>query len=259
MSHLDPDVAALLAMGDDVPGADLVHLESCPECRAEVAAYSRAVTAGRAASSEGGLLTPPDRVWNAIAAELSLPAVSGEPVDNPPADAAPADAAPADAAPAAAVPAHHVARRTGRRLRRRPLLLALGTAVVAAVVVTGVWVSGGIVPRAAVVAEAALDGFPEWGSARGEAALERVDGHSRVVVSLDASVPDDGYREVWLLKSDASDLVSLGILEGTEGVFPVPDDLDLEQFTIVDISQEESDGDPAHSGDSIVRGALGST
>lgn len=243
MSHLDPDVAALLAIGEDVADADVAHLETCPQCREDVAAFGRAVTAGRAAPSGGGLLTPPDRVWDAISAELAFASAPAEP-----------------AAAESVTPPSHVAPRGRRGLRRRPVFLVLGAAAVAAVVVvTGVWLSGGIVPRAAIVAEATLDGFPEWDGAEGEAALERVDGHNRVVVTLDASVPDEGYREVWLLKSDASDLVSLGILEGSEGTFAVPDDLDLDQFTIVDISQEDSDGDPGHSGDSIVRGALGST
>lgn len=239
MSHLDADVAALLALGERIAPEDLAHAESCEHCRSEVHAFQRAVVAGRAASSDT-LLAPPAHVWDSIARELSF--------EHPPAGGA-------DAAPAAG---HHVARGSGRRLRRRPMFLALGAVAAAAVIVVGVWASGGIVPRADVVSEATLDGFPEWQGANGEAALERVDGHTQVVVRLDASVPDDGYREVWLLTADASDLVSLGILEGEDGVFPVPDDVDLDAFTVVDISQESADGDPGHSGDSIVRGALSS-
>jgi len=245
MSHLDPDVAALLAIGEDVADADLAHLETCPQCREDVASFGRAVTAGRAASSRGDLLTPPDRVWDAISAELAFSTSPASQADSTPA----AQPAPSDVAP-----------RGRRRLRRRSVFLMLSAAAIAAVVVVaGVWIGGGILPRAQIVAEATLDGFPQWDGAEGEAALERIDGHTRVVVSLDASLPDDGYREVWLLTSDASDLVSLGILDGGEGSFAVPDDLDLDEFTIVDISQEDSDGDPGHSGDSIVRGALGST
>ena len=113
-----------------------------------------------------------------------------------------------------------------------------------------------IAPRPEIISEARLDGFPTWAGAQGEAMLERVDGHDRVVVDLTASVPDDGYREVWLLTSDASDLISLGVLDGSSGSFDIPDDVDLSRFTVVDISQEDVDGDPGHSGDSIVRGTL---
>ena len=35
-----------------------------------------------------------------------------------------------------------------------------------------------------------------------------------------------------------------------------PPGLDLDQFSVVDVSEEQFDGDPAHSGDSIVRGPL---
>ena len=47
-----------------------------------------------------------------------------------------------------------------------------------------------------------------------------------------------------------------GLLEGSEGTFPLPAGVDLSEYSVVDVSREPSDGDPAHSGDSIVRGAL---
>ena len=129
------------------------------------------------------------------------------------------------------------------------------TAVVA--IVVGVWaVQNALAPSPQIVAEATLDGFPAHEGARGVALLEEVDGRNQVVVTLDATVPDDGYREVWLLADDGSDLVSLGVLEGSEGVFDVPADVDLAKFSVVDVSQEADDGDQTHSGDSIVRGAL---
>jgi anti-sigma-K factor RskA len=76
-------------------------------------------------------------------------------------------------------------------------------------------------------------------------------------VDLDDGEQGDGFREVWLIKADASALVSLGVLEGSTGVFEVPDGIDLREYVLVDISLEPEDGDPDHSGDSIVRGELG--
>lgn len=249
MSHLDPEVAALLAMGEQPSADESRHLDACPECSAEVSSFSRAVVAGRATGEGQPLLTPPDRVWESIRSELSLP------VDEPARGASSFAPAPAASVGPSSSRSHRAPR--GRRMSRRPVffvLAAAGAAVVA--IVAGVWATGGIVPRPEVISEAKLDGFPSWAGAAGEALLERVDGHDRVVVDLDASVPDDGYREVWLLTADAGDLVSIGVLDGSSGSFDIPDDIDLSRFTVVDISQENVDGDPGHSGDSIVRGTL---
>lgn len=249
MSHLDPDLVALVALGEDVVDRDQrAHIDGCAHCAAELAAFRRAVDAGRSGGETRTLLTPPPRVWDAIESELGLG----------PAAAAPAAPAATPAAPASASerprPTDAVAR--GRRSRRRPLVFTLVGVAAAAVIVAGVFGSGILSPRPAILSEASLAPFPGWDDAEGEALLEEVDGHTRVVVHLDAAVPDDGYREVWLLKADASDLVSLGILEGRDGSFALPDGVDPAEFPVVDISQEEHDGDPGHSGHSIVRGEL---
>jgi len=274
VSHLDPDLAALLALGEDVADDEQrAHLAECPACTAEVQAYRRAVTAGRSGSGPA-LLDPPPRVWEAIAAELDLPVDDASAAQSEPAEPAPAQSETAEPAPArpesaqpapptrpappgtsAAPPAAHVAPR-GRGMRRRPLVFGLIGAAAAVVIVAGVFTSGILNPRPVVLSEASLASFPGWDGAEGAAVLEEVDGHHAVVVRLDAQLPSDGHREVWLLTDDASDLVSLGVLEGDEGVFTLPDDVDLDRFTVVDISQEDDDGDPTHSGDSIVRGEL---
>jgi hypothetical protein len=75
-------------------------------------------------------------------------------------------------------------------------------------------------------------------------------------VALDADVAGDVVREVWLLTPEVDGLISLGYLTGASGEFIVPDSVDLDRFSVVDISAEPLDGDPTHSGDSIVRGAL---
>jgi hypothetical protein len=63
-------------------------------------------------------------------------------------------------------------------------------------------------------------------------------------------------REVWMMRSDLGGLVSVGYLDGDQGRFTVPDGVDTAEFPVVDVSAEADDGDPAHSGDSIVRGTL---
>ena len=247
MSHLDPDAAALIALGEQATADESAHLAMCDACTAEVASLRRTVAAGRTGEGSEQLLSPPSRVWDAIASELGL-ADAGLTAVSPTAP----DTRPASAPPAAE---HRVPRRG--RSRRRSLVLALVAAVAVVAVVAGAWVARELTrSQVSVLAAAVLDGFPAHPGAEGEAVLEEADGHTRIVVELDADLAAEGYREVWLLASDGSGLVSLGLLDGRTGTFAVPAGVDLDLFSLVDISQEEDDGDPGHSGDSIVRGEL---
>lgn len=241
MSHTDPDDLAMVALGElTLDAAQAEHLQDCRVCRDELAALERTVqTARRAPVSE--LVSPAPRVWDAIASEIRGDAAEG-PTSS-------ADDTADDASPRQA---HRVAR--GRRRRLRPALLVSGLVGAAAVALI---VALLVVPRPVDVATAVLDAFPAHPGATGSAALEREPtGAERVVVELDADVPADGHREVWLLTEDGSDLVSLGVLDGRTGSFEIPAEVDTSVFRVVDISQEPDDGDDAHSGDSIVRGVL---
>jgi anti-sigma-K factor RskA len=70
------------------------------------------------------------------------------------------------------------------------------------------------------------------------------------------SAPTDGYVEVWLINTDGKRMVSLGVLSGTEATFTVPPDAIAQGYRIVDLSREQFDDRPQHSGDSIMRGTL---
>ncbi|TFB96030.1 MULTISPECIES: anti-sigma factor domain-containing protein [unclassified Cryobacterium] len=112
---------------------------------------------------------------------------------------------------------------------------------------------------APITFEAQLTPFPGW-KASGSAAVEVTPGgHREVVVDLTglavatAAAP---LREVWLIKADASGLISIGLLDGNIGHFDIPDGVDLAQYPLVDVSAEPDNGNPAHSGNSIVRGEL---
>ena len=112
-------------------------------------------------------------------------------------------------------------------------------------------------PSLTEIAEATLAPFPDHPAAEGTAVVEeRPDGSFVVRVEVSADAAPDTFREVWLITADASALVSLGVLEGTAQTFAVPADVDLRDYVLVDVSQEPVDGDPDHSGDSIVRGEL---
>ncbi len=137
------------------------------------------------------------------------------------------------------------------------MLFTLAASVALLLVIVGVGVA--LRPSQPVeVAAASLDAFPAHPGARGSATVIETDDRERVVrVTLDdAADADDGYREVWLITADATALVSLGTLEGSEGTFPIPPGIDIDEYVLVDVSLEPEDGDPQHSGDSIVRGEL---
>lgn len=239
MSHIDPDDLAMVALESlALDSEDAQHLRECSQCSDELAALERTVGVARHARAEE-LAAPDARVWEAIRAEIA---------------AEPAPDAPVVGATAAQEVSGRDHVRRGSRLRTRILLLGSGLAVAAAAVALVVTLT---VPRPIDVATAVLDAFPDHPGAAGTAALEREpDGSERVVVDLDADLQDEGFREVWLLTADGTALVSLGVLDGREGTFTVPADVDTDRFTVVDISQEPDDGDAAHSGDSIVRGTL---
>lgn len=80
----------------------------------------------------------------------------------------------------------------------------------------------------------------------------------KVDVDLD-DASEEEYFEVWLIQldnnSEVADLVSLG--RQTElGLYNVPDNVDTSQFSVVDVSLEADDGNPGHSGNSVLRGDL---
>ena len=273
MPHLHDDALTLLALGEAPTEEESTHLELCPTCRADLGSFRRVVTAARQAGAEepgtaaaadadhSGLQPPGPDVWAGIHRELNLDdALRNDPLASPNAFAAdatdPARPSP-KAAAAAGTPQGNVRPLAAARHRRRGAWLA---AAAAAVVVAGAgtWATLRAVepdPGPEVVASAELSPLPAY-SDTGSAVIDRLpDGRRELVVT---STGDDaqGYREVWLLAPDATSMVSLGTMEGTEAHFELPADLDLSRYPVVDVSDEPYDGDPAHSGDSILRGEL---
>lgn len=254
MSHLDPDRLSLIALGETATAEERAHLDVCDECALELAELEYTVVVGRSTVALGDLQAPPERVWDRIAAEVKLGAAEGSAPDTD--DGMPGAAGAASAfvedAPRAPDAEKPATRRRGIRL-----LFALAASLALIVAVVGTW-NFVRQPEPVELASATLDAFPAHPGASGSAVVvEKPDGERQVEVDLDDGEQGDGFREVWLIKADASALVSLGVLKGSTGVFEVPDDIDLREYVLVDISLEPEDGDPDHSGDSIVRGELG--
>ena len=243
--HCDPNVLTAIAMGEtDVSTDDIVHIASCSACSREISSIRRITELARSGPAEKHLLRPDDAVWRRISSTLAL------------SDGVTPMSLRAEAPPGAA-PAVDIRRDRLRRSRRWWVLPA------AAAVVLLAGAAGAIIfaqrPTTVVLAGVTLEPLPEWVGSSGDARIERAaDGQRDVIVTLQASEPtsDDRYREVWLLSADLSKLVSIGVLSGGSGSFVIPDGLDLRDYSIVDVSEEKLDGDPAHSGDSIVRGEI---
>jgi len=274
MKHPEPEDLALAALGEPLDGATRDHLESCETCRAEVASFTTAVSVGRAVAADGSdtLVAPPVQVWSRIREELGLSAdlepgevrtgAAAEGAD-PGVIAEPAAAGPVAPAPEATAEVHVLrdrSRRTSGGPTRRPIARWIAVAAAAGVVVGGggatLWAGRGS-PAPAVVEAAALDALPGWTGATGKATVEvSADGSRHLVVTLGGAKAESGYHEVWLIDTGVTKLVSIGVLDGATGSFDLPPGLDLGQFPVVDISEEHFDGNPTHSGDSIVRGVL---
>jgi hypothetical protein len=245
VQHIDEADLALLALGEDVlDDAARDHLAACPACAASVRELVAVVGVARSGGDDRDLVAPAPHVWDAVRDELGL-TTTGAPADREPSPDLPHTGA-------SVVPI--ASRRTRTWL---PVAAAACLALLLGVAGGVWWERRETEPPETTLATADLEALPEWAGASGQARVEEgPDGRRQVVVSLDAPAPDGTYREVWLLAEDVSGLVSLGVLEGSEGRFDVPDGLDLAAFPVVDVSEEHFDGDPAHSGDSVVRGPL---
>lgn len=188
--------------------------------------------------------TPPTGLWGRIAADLTHGS------DAPP---APVDAGSHDGRADTGRP---VAAIEPRRRRRSPVpwFAAAAAALVLVVAGTVLWSLRPDDP--AVVARAELELLGATGE--GRATLVERDGAFQLRLDTrDLDVGDDVFAEVWMINPDVTAMISLGPLRG-DGRYELPAGLDPMAFPIVDISIEPFDGDPTHSGNSVLRGQLAS-
>jgi anti-sigma-K factor RskA len=138
---------------------------------------------------------------------------------------------------------------TSRRWWQAGLAVAAAAAAVIAVVV----VVDDDEPAEQVLS--AVDLEPVVGSGSGRAELVSADETLQLRLETDGLDAPDGYFEVWLIDPSVSAMVSLGPLRA-DGEYDLPPGVDAAAFPIVDVSVEPVDGDPAHSGESVLRGQL---
>jgi hypothetical protein len=279
--HVNSALLAGHALGQDdaLDAADQEHLASCSHCRAELDQYRRVVTLGQGTQASETPTPPLDRIWRSIQAELaptsategiaatktmvadSVPPVTAN--DSPASDVPGGDET-ANDKPVSVVAASDETTDAGgekpiagRRRKWWPIVAA--AAALGLVVGAGATV---IINRndVQVAASTALSALPGH-TGHGTAELLRTPNDPELRVSVDGPQPADppSYREVWLINSDGQRMYSLGVLpESGTGTYPLPTLLanGLDGFTIVDVSIEPYDGNPAHSRNSQVRGSL---
>lgn len=236
-SHLDPEVLALLALGETPGTADHFitaqrHLESCADCRADLESLSAVSVAARRITADDALVPPPASVWQAVTEELAGPA------------------------PVTLAPVTPLRRRTS-------WVSVAAAACVGLLVGSGVMYAATsgqrasvVVPAPTVVAEAAL---APLGASQAKGSVEVVSTSSgdQVLVDVSGLAKPDGFYEVWLLDRKGEKLVALGALDGTDkGTFAMPPGVAMSDYPVVDVSLEPADGNPGHSHHSLVRGTL---
>ena len=192
----------------------------------------------RAMAGDAGLRAQVDQLGAVVGRLERLPAEAWQPADPPPLTVGPPRP------------------RERRRLTLRPAIaLACALALLAVGGLAGWLIAGEESPDAPGRSQAvALEPLEGGGNAQGRASL--VDGE-RVTLTVSGLEPtaDGSFYELWLLGAD-NELVGLGsfpVDESGSTTITVPLPVDPSGF-LFDVSREPPDGDPGHSGDSVLRG-----
>jgi anti-sigma-K factor RskA len=107
-----------------------------------------------------------------------------------------------------------------------------------------------------VVAGTALAGLPAAPNASGEADVTQSAQGRTLALDVRKLGAPDGFYEVWLIDKTVTKMVPVGVLSGSTGRFTLPAGVNLADYPLVDVSVEPLDGNPAHSGRSVLRGTL---
>jgi Anti-sigma-K factor rskA len=249
VQHLEPDRLVLLALSEEHEGpGESGHLAQCPACRHELDTLRTVADLGRQGEDMRDLPPPPERIWQRIESDIAG-------YDTPPA------------------PVTHLAERSGgsggsggsgrsgRSGRSRPrwVMPVLAAAAAAVLAVAGTVAVDRLVLRAPaerVTAQATLAPLPTVPASASGTVRVLSDGEMRVDVR---NLPlTTGFHEVWLIDpDDLTKMVAVGNLtDKSDAVLPVPPGTDLNRYRLVDVSDEQHDGDAAHSGHSLLRGTL---
>ncbi|RKN49436.1 anti-sigma factor [Micromonospora endolithica] len=268
MQHLDHDRLVFLALGEsEADSGESTHLDTCEHCRVEVETLQHVAGLGAGTQGLRDLPDPPEHVWQGIMTEIraaeSLPSLaevrsqqqagteqrSGESDRNGDGDR--------PGGPGGGVVLAPSSRRRGRWSRwASTAVTAVAAAAIGVVGTLAVLDPDDSEPAPqVVVASAPLAAYGATPpDANGEA---RVFDNGRLHLHV-ANLPDvPGYYEVWLINPTNMEMFSVGVLGGgSDELLPLPPNVDLEAYSVVDVSAEAFDNETAHSGNSLLRGTL---
>ncbi|MEU6405944.1 anti-sigma factor [Streptomyces sp. NPDC046985] len=268
MKHPDEETLVSMALGELPTTGDDLHLQTCPTCQRELESLRRVVATAQAPEpDESVLLQPPPQLWTDIAAELSLleehfteaPAVVDDELDA--IVAGDREREHERARDVVRPPSEHseaasgaVRRTRVRRRARFSVALAACTALLGAAGGSAVtwWATRGE-STSAVSDAKPLDSLRP--ASKGYASLRGTQTHRELTVDVTGLPSTSGYFEVWLMNRSHTKLVSMGVLNPDgQATLPVPENIDLSEYSVVDVSIQPYNGKPDHSGKSIVRG-----
>lgn len=265
MEHVDPDQLALLALGESVASGDgsvTGHLRQCGHCRDELESLQHTADLAREAVDHRDTAPPSEAVWSRIASEVGIGRPAG-PVVPAPRYGQHRAAVPASAQAQAQAPGPAPAPaplRSGRRPGRRWVRPVAALVAAAAIGVTGTlgavrpWRSDPAPVTTSAATLTVVAGGP--GGVQGRAVVERGPGGPVLRVTAAGLPLQQGYYEVWVFDGERS-MVSIGVLGAdSTASLPLPPTLDLRRYHVVDISQEQYDGEQTHSPTSVLRGSL---
>jgi anti-sigma-K factor RskA len=205
------------------------HLHTCDRCRADLDAITLASSALRDAAT----LPIPDATE---LPDLDPSSLTAEPAPRP-----------APVAPA----------RPSRSDRRK---LGIAAAVILVVALVGGYASFSLsardTPAEQEVQLTAVGDVPARGDLKIQGPMER-----RVISLVSAGLPEPGageFYQVWLMRPDGGNPVALGVLSSDNtGIWSLPEAMAASYAgQAFDVSLEREDGNPAHSGRSVLRGTL---
>ncbi|MEU8085832.1 anti-sigma factor [Micromonospora sp. NPDC049101] len=275
MQHLDHDRLVFLALGEsEADNGESTHLGTCAHCRVEMTTLRQIAGLGVETQGLADLPDPPEHLWQGILAQVSA-AETRPPVTEIRRPPVPEQATGTTAEPTVDTVAEPtigtVAEPTvtrldsARRSRRGRGWARWAATAVTAAAAAAVGVVGTVsvlrpddpapTPKPVVVASAPLAAYGSTPpAARGDARVLQ-DGQLHLHVANLPRVP--GYYEVWLINPTTMDMFSVGTLGGgQDALLPLPPNVDLKTYSVVDVSAERFDNNTRHSGDSLVRGTL---
>jgi anti-sigma-K factor RskA len=237
--HDADDLVVRAALGEELTGDERRRLEDDPDLQERVAEFEEIVDLARSDPDAVASDATVDHLWSGIAAEAF--------------GAAPPTATrerPTDPDPAA----HRVVPLWPRRARWVAMGAVAAAAAAAVAVLVTVGPLGPSSPQPVAAAELEPFGGAQVAAVEGEFVV--VDGDAELRLDL-SGLPerDDGFYEVWLLDPEEGRLVSLGPARA-DGTYALPSGTGVDDFPSVDVSVEPHDGDPGHSGASVLRGSV---